>query len=109
MIRRLRQDEAAKVIGVCEATYLNWEKDQRRPAAHHLPAVIRFLGTDPNPKPQNLGERMAAKRRAMGWSIQRAASAVGMDDSTWRNIENGRQVPKGRVLRAIELALCVAT
>ena len=100
-IRELHQDEAARLISVCAATYLNWEKDQRRPAAHHWPAVIQYLRCDPHPEPKTLGECMAAKRRAMGWSMREAAQTVGIDEGTWRRIEQGLQSPMARVRTAI--------
>ena len=60
-LRRLHQDEAGKLVGVGEATYLNWDKDKRETAPQHWPALIRFLRTDPHPEPPTLGEQMAAK------------------------------------------------
>ena len=107
-IRGLHQDEAAKVIGVCEATYLNWEKDKRQPAAHHWPAVIQYLRYDPHSEPKTLGERMAAKRRAMGWSMYEAGRTVDIDEGTWQNIEKGAQAPLHRVRNAIESLLRIA-
>lgn len=104
-IGNLHQDEVAKLIGVCETTYLNWEKDRRKPAARHWPVVIRFIGNDPRPEPATLGERMAAKRRALGWSMYVAARSIQIDEGTWRRIESGIQVPMRRVGNAIESLL----
>ena len=101
-IRHLHQDEAAKVIGVCEATYLNWEKDQRKPAARQWPAVIKFIGTDPHPEPKTLCERMAATRRAMGWSMRAAARTVGIDEGTWRSLESQKRSVSAQVRASIE-------
>ena len=101
-IRRLHQDEAAKVIGVCEATYLNWEKDKKRPAARHWPAVIHYLQRDPHPEPKTLGERMAAARRAMGWSMRAAALTAGIDEGTWRTLESQKRSAGAQVRASIE-------
>ena len=90
-IRGLHQDGAAKLVGVCEATYLNWEKNKRRPAAHHWPAVIQYLRCDPHPEPTTFGERMAARRRAMGWSMRAAALTAGIDEGTWRTLESQKR------------------
>ena len=107
-IRGLHQEEAAKLIGVCGATYLNWEKDQRKPVPHHWPAVIHFLGYDPYPTSQALGERMAALRRSVGWSFKEAAQSTGIDEGTWRKIELGLQSPMSRVSSILLSLLCGA-
>jgi transcriptional regulator with XRE-family HTH domain len=57
-----------------------------------LPAVVRFLGYDPFPSPTTLPERLLAKRREKGWTINRAARTVGVDPGTWRDWEAGRVV-----------------
>ena len=88
MIRSLHQDEAATLIGVCEAIYLNWEKYQRAPAARHWPGIIQYLRYDPHSEPVTLGERMAAKRRTEGWSMHQAARAAGIDEGTWRALSH---------------------
>ena len=108
LIRGLHQDEAAKIIGVSTATYLSWEKGQRQPAARHWPAVIHFLGYDPYPTPQTLGELMAALRRSVGWSFKEAAQSTGVDEGTWRKIELGLQSPMSRVSSILLSLLCGA-
>ena len=52
----LLQSEVAKRIGVCETTVWNWEKGGLEPEIRHLPAIICFLGYDPRPDAQTLGE-----------------------------------------------------
>ena len=73
-------------------TVLHWEKGYTEPAVTFLPAVLAFLGYDPYPQGQTLPERLAAKRRAMGWSIEKAANAADVDPGTWRDWERGRAV-----------------
>ena len=94
--------EAAKLIGVDEFTYLNWEKDRRAPLIRHWPALIDFLGGDPNPEPRTLGERMKAKRRQMGWTTRMAAAAAGVDEGTWRYAETSSTARTARVRSGIE-------
>ncbi len=86
---RLTQCTAAERLGVSAWTVLNWERAKTEVPVQAVPAVIRFLGYDPYPAPTTLTERMQAKRRHMGWSIQDAAQALGVDAGTWGAWEAG--------------------
>lgn len=44
-----------------------------RSAARYVPAIITFVGYNPDPIPKTLGEPSIAKRRALGFSLERAA------------------------------------
>lgn len=79
----LSQPGAAARMGVDAWTVLNWEKGRTEPPVKAYPAIIRFLGYDPLPTPKTLRDRLLAKRRTKGWSITEAASAAGVDQSTW--------------------------
>ena len=52
-----------------------------------IPAIIGFLGYDPFPDPASLSDRLAAVRRANGWTIKRAAEQLGVDEGTWARWE----------------------
>jgi len=52
-----------------------------------IPAIIEFLGYDPFPDPAELCDRLAALRRAKGWTIQQAAEQLGVDEGTWSRWE----------------------
>lgn len=54
-----------------------------------MPALIQFLGYDPFPEPTTVPERLLAKRRAMGWSIRKAARQLGVDPGAFRDWEQG--------------------
>ena len=99
---RLTQAQAAEHIGVNRWTVLNWEKGHTEPPVESMPSILRWLGYDPFPEPESLPERLLAKRRAMGWSIKKAASALGVDEGTWRAWETGASIPKGQHLRLVE-------
>lgn len=86
---RLTQKQAAERLGVNRWTVLNWEKGHTEPPIEFMAAIIRFLRYDPFPEPKNIAERLLAKRRAMGWSIKKAARQLGVDPGTWRNWEQG--------------------
>jgi transcriptional regulator with XRE-family HTH domain len=44
--RNISMSEAARRIGVKRQEFSLWVNGQRQPAAHHLPRVARFLGTN---------------------------------------------------------------
>lgn len=89
---KLFQRDVAQLLGVSEATLLLWEKGYAEPAYRSFPAIVAFLGTDPSPPPTTLGERLKAKRRALGFSIDELAEFLGVDPSTAGDWERGRIV-----------------
>ena len=91
-MRKLTQNEAARLIGVNAWTILNWEKSKTQPPIESMPAIFRWLGYDPNPQPKTLPERMLAKRRAMGWSVKESARQLGVDEGTWGAWECGETI-----------------
>lgn len=99
----LTQEEACVLLGhVCVETLINWEKDRTEPPITCMPAIRRFLGYDPFPEPKTLGERMRAKRRIMGWTIEEAAKQIGVDGSTWGTWERTGVVRWRRYLYLLE-------
>jgi transcriptional regulator with XRE-family HTH domain len=86
----LTQKEVAAQLGVVSWTILNWEKGHTEPPIKSIPAIKRFLGYGPFPEPKTLPQHLLAKRRAMGWSIEQAARALGVDPASWRNWECGQ-------------------
>ena len=94
--RRLKlglcQRELAQRLGVNPWTILNWEKRRTKPPIAFIPAIVRFLGYDPFPKPKTLAQHLLAKRREMGWSIKEAAEAIGVDPSSWGDWERGQTI-----------------
>ncbi len=79
-------------MGVNPWTILNWEKGHTEPPVEAVPWIVAFLGYDPFPEPQGLPERLLAKRRAMGWSIRKAARELGVDEGTWGAWERGETI-----------------
>ena len=86
------QREAAIELGVNPWTVLNWEKGHTEPPIGSIPAILEYLGYDPFPKPLTLPERIVAKRRELGWSIETAARKVDVDPGTWGNWERGQMI-----------------
>ena len=88
-------------------TVLNWEKGRTEPPVSAVPAIFQLLGYDPFPEPRTLPDRLLAKRRKMGWSIEEIARLILVDPGTWANWERGRVVlyHRHRVLIAKMLGL----
>ena len=88
----LRQRDVAERLGCDLFTYINWEKDRTQPVASRFRPVLDFLGYDPMPEPQTLGERLEAKRRATGMTFDQVSAYLQWDpgslsrylDGTWR-------------------------
>ena len=90
LVMGLTQKETGHRLGVTQFTVINWENGLQNPAIQHVPAICHFLGYDPEPPtPKTLPERLAAKRRELGWTQQVAARTLGVDPCTWSNWEGG--------------------
>jgi DNA-binding XRE family transcriptional regulator len=90
----LTQKAVAGQLDVNIWTYLLWETDQTTPNVRSYPVIFRFLGYDPFTPPKTLPERIAAKRRQLGLSIENAAHLVGVDEGTLRRWESGEWKPR---------------
>lgn len=96
----LRRTDAAERLGVSWKTLMWWEHDEREPSDRFYPAIIRYLGGEPWPVPETLGERLRAKRRRSGLSIDRAAVLMGVDEGTLGRWERGEWMPRLGVAKA---------
>jgi transcriptional regulator with XRE-family HTH domain len=85
--RGLLQREVASKLGVALDTYRFWETDRTRPRAASWARIIGWLGYDPAPELETIGERLRAKRRALGWTEAEVAAHFGWDDATVRRYE----------------------
>lgn len=90
--RGLTQKAVAAMLSVNPVTLLHWEKGTVPPIAS-IPAILAFLGYDPEPAPTTLSERMRHFRRTQGLSINAAAKRVGCDEESWAKCEKGRGIP----------------
>jgi len=99
----LFQKDVAERLGINEWTYLGWEHKGVTPPVTFWPRVIGFLGHDPTPESNTIGEQIAARRRALGIDHRQAAKIVGVDDGTLLRYERDEWKPKGdRLQRIIE-------
>jgi DNA-binding XRE family transcriptional regulator len=88
------QREVASELGVNTWTYLLWEKDRSKPLPRYFPGIFAFLGYDPFPQPQTLGQRLERKRLRMGLSYEEAARLVGVDERTFMRWVSGEWAPR---------------
>lgn len=83
VLKGLTQVEAAKHFGVCEATFLHWEKDQTKEIpAVYVPKVIAFVGYNPEQKPEEEGLMLKWSRRSRGRTPTVRALQLNVHKST---------------------------
>ncbi|NOT87459.1 MAG: helix-turn-helix transcriptional regulator [Lysobacter sp.] len=88
LVLSITQEEAARQLGVNAWTVLNWEAEETKPAIQFIPALVEFLGYDPEPVDQGtLVGQLVAKRRELGISKRQAARSLRIDPGTWAGWE----------------------
>jgi transcriptional regulator with XRE-family HTH domain len=107
--RRLRQADAAKVIGCDETTVVNWENGHRAPRVNHLAGVVKFLGFDPFKRGDTMAQRLVGRRKALGITQKDFARQIGVDPSTLARWERGEREPTGRFAASVESVLLTRT
>ena len=101
----LLQREAAEQIGVDTTTITNWELGHTTPALCWMPNVTQFLGYDPAPKPETIGQSLKRYRQRHGIPQHELANRLGVDPGTLGRWERGARQPTGRWLTRVEAAL----
>jgi DNA-binding XRE family transcriptional regulator len=74
----LSQEKAAAAIGVCRDALARWEVGTSNPDPTVMPAVIRFLGYDPQPDARSFAEFLNRTKCSLGLNQQELASALGV-------------------------------
>jgi transcriptional regulator with XRE-family HTH domain len=91
----ITQEQAAARLGVNAWTIHNWETGETKPAIQFIPALVGFLGYDPEPVDRGtLAGRLVAKRRELGFSQRVAARSLGIDPGTWAGWELGARIAR---------------
>lgn len=98
----LLQREVAAQLSVDEASILNWETHKTMPELRFHTRIIGFLGYDPFPEPQTVGERLFHHRQTRGLTREQLAKAIGVDTGTLARWEGGHAVPRGRHRKLVE-------
>ena len=93
MDRGLQQKELAWLLGVEPCVIFYWERGHRSPRIDRWPAIIEFLGYDPQPTPEGLPDRLRTLRRRLGLSQKEFARILKIDPATVRKWEGGKGMP----------------
>ena len=93
--RGLLQREVAMALRVDSMSIVNWEKNRTEIGVRFVPAIIQWLGYDPLPRPSSIGEWIALERTRRGLARRALADALGWDESTVREYEEGDRPPNG--------------
>ena len=70
--------------------------------------MAREAGGDTTVEPLNLGERVRALRRGLGWTLEEAAVRAGLARSTLSKIENGQMSPTYDALKKLANGLAIS-
>lgn len=101
----LLQKDVAEKIGTHVQTVCNWERSDTSPALSWLPGIIRFLGYDPRPMPQEIGQRLRHHRQRRGQSQKELAAVLGIDPSILSWWERGEREPTGELRNRVDNVL----
>ena len=92
-------------IGVDTTSVFNSEANAAEPEIRCMPAIIRFLGYNPQPPAKGWGERLVRQRTTLGLSQKDAALKIGVDPGTLARWERGEREPAGVLLGRVEMFL----
>ena len=76
------QKDLAAILGVSTESVFHWETGLYEPANRYWPKIIGFLGFDPSDEPSTFRELILAVQRKTGFSQERLAARLGLDEST---------------------------
>jgi transcriptional regulator with XRE-family HTH domain len=96
------QTQVAVRLGVHKGSVQNWERGVGQPGIRQLPAIIEFLGYDPEPEPKSLPDRVAYARRRLGFTQEELATRLAVNPVTIWNWESGHYIPPKARLRQIQ-------
>jgi transcriptional regulator with XRE-family HTH domain len=85
------QKQVAERIYVDETSVYSWESNRVAPAVRLIPRIIRFLGYCPYEPALPTAEWLKLIRQGLGFSQERMARIIGVDESMWRGWEAGRR------------------
>ncbi len=99
----LLQKDGAAILGVSTESVFHWETGVYEPANRYWPGIIEFLGFDPGDEPTSFRELILAVQRKTGFSQEKLAGRLGLDESTiCRWIRLGKIPKHGRVWEKLE-------
>jgi transcriptional regulator with XRE-family HTH domain len=99
------QGQVAAKIGVNETTVYNWENNRVAPSVRLIPQIIQFLGYCPYTPGLPLSGKLKIWRQSLGFSQEKVATALGVDEGTWRRWEAGQRQPAPKYWGRINIFL----
>lgn len=98
--RGLSQPDVAELIGVKPDSIVLWELNKVRPGVRHTPTILQFLGYNPLwNEPTSLGEWLLLYRAERGWTQERLAAELEIDQGTLAKLEKNRSKRKSKAVR----------
>lgn len=98
----LPQKQVAEQVGVDQTSVYNWESNRVEPAVRLIPRIHLFLGYCPYTPSRRVSEWLKLVRQGLGYSQERMARALGIDEDTWRRWEAGRRLPPSQYIERIK-------
>lgn len=78
-----------------ETSIYNWESNRIEPAVRFIPQIHLFLGYCPYTPGLPVSEWLKLVRQGLGYSQERLAEALGINEGTWKRWEAGERQPSG--------------
>jgi transcriptional regulator with XRE-family HTH domain len=97
----LTQKQVAEQIGVDETSVYNWESNRIEPAVRFIPRIHRSLRYCPYTPGLLVSGWLKLIRQGLGYSQERMAGALGIDEGTWQRWEAGQRQPSSKYRRQI--------
>jgi hypothetical protein len=82
-------------LQVTQPAVCHWKNSRSKSGVSFIPAIIRFLGYDPQPPSDTWAERLLQGRTALGLTQSAAAARIGVDACTLTRCEPGEGEPEG--------------
>ena len=99
--RDLLQKDVAELLGVNVNTVVGWEIGRKEPKVSYLPRIYEFIGYDPFPHGETLGQRLRNERHKRGLTQHQLARLLGTRQGIVSILENDGEVSDQRVVDAV--------
>ena len=97
----LFQEHAADQIGVDEDTIYRWESNESIPQVRFIPTIIKLLGYNPFPLPEESRGKLVFHRQLLGPSQRKLAKRTGVDPKAVGLYEQGKRPVSKKLLKLL--------
>ena len=101
----ITRKELCSIIGIGPWPNLCWEHDGATPRVRYWPAILDFLGYDPELEPITLAGKLLKIRRRHGWQLRDLAVRIDVSPNSIKRWEEGIVPRNGRTSRVLERLL----